>query len=88
MSADLDAEEITLPVKRTNGETLAEREANKTADVVQDQLKPVIKLLKPEDWMFCLSCSLLGVILKKEKRRNKSKKEKFRKRNGNKNKGV
>ncbi|KAI0087163.1 Triosephosphate isomerase [Irpex rosettiformis] len=32
------------------GETLAEREANKTAQVVQDQLKPVVALLKPEDW--------------------------------------
>jgi len=32
------------------GETLEEREANKTAQVVQEQLKPVIEALKPEDW--------------------------------------
>jgi len=32
------------------GETLQEREANKTAEVVQEQLKPVVKLLKDEDW--------------------------------------
>ncbi|KAI0683270.1 Triosephosphate isomerase [Cytidiella melzeri] len=32
------------------GETLSEREANQTAEVVQAQLKPVVDLLKPEDW--------------------------------------
>ncbi|KIP09378.1 hypothetical protein PHLGIDRAFT_102987 [Phlebiopsis gigantea 11061_1 CR5-6] len=32
------------------GETLSEREANKTAEVCQAQLTPVIKLLKEEDW--------------------------------------
>ncbi|KAJ3481400.1 hypothetical protein NLI96_g7685 [Meripilus lineatus] len=32
------------------GETLAEREAEKTAEVVQSQLKPVIDVLKEEDW--------------------------------------
>ncbi|EKM53210.1 uncharacterized protein PHACADRAFT_259404 [Phanerochaete carnosa HHB-10118-sp] len=32
------------------GETLQEREANRTAEVVQEQLKPVVKLLKEEDW--------------------------------------
>ncbi|CCM01790.1 uncharacterized protein FIBRA_03857 [Fibroporia radiculosa] len=32
------------------GETLEEREAGKTAQVVEDQLKPVVEALKPEDW--------------------------------------
>ncbi|GJE92382.1 triosephosphate isomerase [Phanerochaete sordida] len=32
------------------GETLQEREANRTAEVVQEQLKPVVKLLKDADW--------------------------------------
>ena len=32
------------------GETLAEREANKTKEVVEEQLKPLIALLKPADW--------------------------------------
>ena len=32
------------------GETLAEREANQTAEVVKAQLTPVTQLLKPEDW--------------------------------------
>ncbi|KZT02829.1 triose phosphate isomerase [Laetiporus sulphureus 93-53] len=32
------------------GETLQEREADKTAQVVQDQLKPVVAALKEADW--------------------------------------
>ncbi|KAF7792647.1 hypothetical protein EIP86_003744 [Pleurotus ostreatoroseus] len=32
------------------GETLTEREANKTKEVVEEQLKPLIALLKPADW--------------------------------------
>jgi len=32
------------------GETLEEREAAKTAQVVQEQLQPVVEVLKPEDW--------------------------------------
>ncbi|KAI0701688.1 triose phosphate isomerase [Earliella scabrosa] len=32
------------------GETLEEREANKTKEVVEDQLKPVIEVLKEADW--------------------------------------
>ncbi|THH29891.1 hypothetical protein EUX98_g4292 [Antrodiella citrinella] len=32
------------------GETLSEREAGQTAQVVQAQLEPVIAVLKPEDW--------------------------------------
>ncbi|KAI0339294.1 triose phosphate isomerase [Trametopsis cervina] len=55
-SSDLVAEktrvalDTKLSVILCVGETLAEREANKTAEVVQSQLKPVIALLKPEDW--------------------------------------
>ena len=36
------------------GETLAEREANQTAQVVQAQLKPVVDALKAEDWKYVL----------------------------------
>ncbi|KAI0916202.1 hypothetical protein AcW1_009961 [Taiwanofungus camphoratus] len=32
------------------GETLQEREAGKTAQVVEDQLKPVVETLKEDDW--------------------------------------
>ena len=32
------------------GETLQEREANRTAEVVQAQLKPVVETLKESDW--------------------------------------
>lgn len=32
------------------GETLQEREANKTAEVVQAQLTPVVAALKDYDW--------------------------------------
>lgn len=32
------------------GETLEEREAGRTAQVVEEQLKPVIELLTPKDW--------------------------------------
>lgn len=32
------------------GETLQEREANKTAEVVQAQLKPVVQTLTEEQW--------------------------------------
>ncbi|KAI0795015.1 triose phosphate isomerase [Abortiporus biennis] len=45
--ASLDA---GLSVILCVGETLAEREANKTAEVVQSQLKPVVEILKEEDW--------------------------------------
>ena len=44
------------------GETLAEREANQTAQVVQAQLKPVVDALKAEDWKYVLfSSCLLGL---------------------------
>ncbi|KAI0071669.1 Triosephosphate isomerase [Panus rudis PR-1116 ss-1] len=42
--------EAGLSVILCVGETLAEREAGKTAQVVQDQLKPVVASLKEEDW--------------------------------------
>lgn len=32
------------------GETLKEREANQTKQVVEDQLKPVVDILKENDW--------------------------------------
>ncbi|KAH9829853.1 Triosephosphate isomerase [Rhodofomes roseus] len=42
--------EAGLSVILCVGETLQEREANKTAEVVQAQLKPVIDTLKESDW--------------------------------------
>jgi triosephosphate isomerase (TIM) len=41
------------------GETLEEREANRTAEVVRAQLEPVVKLLKPEDWK-CVNFAFLS----------------------------
>jgi triosephosphate isomerase len=34
------------------GETLAEREAGRTQQVVEEQLQTVVALLSPEDWRF------------------------------------
>ena len=34
------------------GETLEEREANRTKEVVEEQLKPVVEVLKEADWRF------------------------------------
>ncbi len=34
------------------GETLEEREANRTKEVVQEQLKPVVEVLKEADWRY------------------------------------
>lgn len=34
------------------GETLEEREKGKTFQVIEDQLEPVLKLLKQEDWRY------------------------------------
>ncbi|KAH9925782.1 Triosephosphate isomerase [Fomitopsis serialis] len=42
--------EAGLSVILCVGETLQEREANKTAEVVQAQLKPVVDTLKESDW--------------------------------------
>ena len=44
------------------GETLEEREKNRTAEVVQEQLKPVIEQLKPEDWKCVISSFILGLV--------------------------
>jgi triosephosphate isomerase (TIM) len=41
------------------GETLEEREANRTAEVVRAQLEPVVKLLMPEDWK-CVNFAFLS----------------------------
>ena len=37
------------------GETLEEREANRTKEVVEEQLKPVVEVLKEADWRFVIS---------------------------------
>ena len=41
---------VGLSVILCVGETLEEREAGKTKTVVEDQLKPVVEVLKEADW--------------------------------------
>ena len=45
------------------GETLAEREANRTAEVVREQLKPVVALLKDADWACVFAMHMLSIDL-------------------------
>ena len=44
--------EVGLSVILCVGETLAEREAGKTTEVVSEQLDEVVKVIKEEEWRY------------------------------------